>query len=117
MVKEWAQDGLLLIGDAAHCALPAGAVGVSLAVGTAILAAQVVTEALLAGDVSKERLRRVQELREAEVRDIHQTQRHMGGRPPQPGSGKQSLPNFAAGMQKVFVQAEPLPVQESFRFS
>ncbi|ASS75198.1 hypothetical protein CIG75_09530 [Tumebacillus algifaecis] len=43
-VKEWTQDGLLLIGNAAHCALPAEAVGVSLAAATSILAAQVVTE-------------------------------------------------------------------------
>ncbi|ARU63668.1 hypothetical protein CBW65_23590 [Tumebacillus avium] len=115
-VKEWAQDGLLLIGDAAHCALPAGAVGVSLAAATAILAAQVITEALAAGDVSKERLSRLQQQREAEVREIHQTQWRMGGRPPQPGSGKQPLPNFAAGLKKVFVMEKALPVQSGYTF-
>lgn len=72
--REWAQNGLLLIGDAAHCASPAGAVGVSLSVATAILAADVISRALADGDVSAARLREVQEMRSPEIRRVHALQ-------------------------------------------
>ncbi|MCZ8512781.1 FAD-dependent monooxygenase [Paenibacillus filicis] len=74
LVKRWAKDGCLLIGDAAHCASPVGAVGVSLSVTTAVMAADVIYDALEAGDVSAERLDRVQEQREEEIRAIHKIQ-------------------------------------------
>lgn len=73
-VKEWAKDGLLLIGDAAHTCSPAGAIGVSVAVATAIVAADVVSDALVAGNYSKETLGRVQALREKDVKDIQAIQ-------------------------------------------
>lgn len=73
-VKEWARDGLLLIGDAAHTCSPAGAIGVSVAVATAIVAADVITESIKAQDYSKKRLSRVQEAREAEVMEIQKIQ-------------------------------------------
>jgi 2-polyprenyl-6-methoxyphenol hydroxylase-like FAD-dependent oxidoreductase len=38
-MKEWAKDGVILIGDSAHTCSPAGAIGVSVAVGTSIVAA------------------------------------------------------------------------------
>ncbi|HET9270956.1 MAG TPA: FAD-dependent monooxygenase, partial [Vicinamibacterales bacterium] len=41
LMKEWARDGLLLIGDAAHTMSPAGAIGVNVAIATAAVAAQV----------------------------------------------------------------------------
>lgn len=40
-VKEWAKEGCLVIGDAAHCMTPWGGVGTSLALGTAITAADI----------------------------------------------------------------------------
>src|SRR4029450_9063336 len=40
LVRDWARDGLLLIGDAAHTMSPAGAIGVNVAIATAAVAAQ-----------------------------------------------------------------------------
>ncbi|OXM85269.1 FAD-dependent monooxygenase [Paenibacillus rigui] len=73
-VSRWAQDGCLLVGDAAHCASPVGAVGVSLSVTTAVVAADVIFEALQDHDVSAERLSRVQQLRDKEIRSVHKVQ-------------------------------------------
>ena len=39
-IDDWARDGLLLIGDAAHTMSPAGAIGVNVAIATAVVAAQ-----------------------------------------------------------------------------
>ncbi|SDY76357.1 FAD-dependent monooxygenase [Thermoactinomyces sp. DSM 45892] len=77
-VKEWAQDGCLLIGDAAHCSSPAGAIGVSLAVTTSAIAAEAIYASLGAGDVSASSLGRVQRERDREIRMIHQIQIRMG---------------------------------------
>ncbi len=76
-VKEWAKDGCLLIGDAAHTCSPAGAVGVSVAAGTAIVAADVIGKAIRANDFSKKMLGKVQELRDSEVREIQKTQKNI----------------------------------------
>ncbi len=73
-VKEWAKDGLILVGDAAHTCSPAGAIGVSVAVATAIVAADVIGDSLRRGDYSKEVLGRVQTLREREVIEIQRVQ-------------------------------------------
>ncbi|MCP3775150.1 FAD-dependent monooxygenase [Paenibacillus sp. MZ04-78.2] len=73
-VKQWAKDGCLLIGDAAHCASPVGAVGVSLSVTTAVIAADVIYDAFHDGDVSADRLGRVQALRDGEIRSVHKMQ-------------------------------------------
>ncbi|MDQ0417172.1 2-polyprenyl-6-methoxyphenol hydroxylase-like FAD-dependent oxidoreductase [Croceifilum oryzae] len=77
-VKEWAQDGCLLIGDAAHCSSPAGAIGVSLAVTTSAIAAEAIYDSLKKNDVSASSLRRVQQIRDSEIRMIHQIQMRMG---------------------------------------
>ncbi len=74
-VKDWARDGVLLIGDAAHTCSPVGAIGVSVAVETAIAAADVISKCLEQNDVSKEALGKVQKMREADVREIHQIQK------------------------------------------
>jgi 2-polyprenyl-6-methoxyphenol hydroxylase-like FAD-dependent oxidoreductase len=75
MVKQWAPDGILLIGDAAHCATPIGAVGVSLSCSTAVVAAETITHALQLDDVSAARLSHV--LREPEIRTIHTLQKRI----------------------------------------
>ncbi len=75
LVKEWAQDGCVLIGDAAHTCSPAGAVGVSVAVETAITAAKVISKGIRSGDVSREALGEIQKRREEDVRDIQKLQR------------------------------------------
>lgn len=81
LVKEWASDGYLLIGDAAHCFSPAGAIGVSMAVGTAIVAADVITKALSSGDgvIPKAVLQSVQQKRDKDVRTVHRIQRRLTG--------------------------------------
>src|SRR4029079_14099178 len=40
LVEDWARDGLLLIGDAAHTMSPVGAIGFNVAIVTAAVAAQ-----------------------------------------------------------------------------
>jgi 2-polyprenyl-6-methoxyphenol hydroxylase-like FAD-dependent oxidoreductase len=74
LVDDWAQDGLLLIGDAAHTMSPAGAIGATVAIATAAVAAQVLYPRLGRGVVSRQVLREVQRLREADVRTLHRLQ-------------------------------------------
>jgi 2-polyprenyl-6-methoxyphenol hydroxylase-like FAD-dependent oxidoreductase len=73
-VREWARDGLLLIGDAAHTMSPAGAIGVNVALATAAVAAQEIYPRLGRGPIAKEDLLRVQRLREDDVRTLHRMQ-------------------------------------------
>jgi 2-polyprenyl-6-methoxyphenol hydroxylase-like FAD-dependent oxidoreductase len=74
LVREWARDGLLLIGDAAHTMSPAGAIGVNVALATAAVAAQEIYPRLGRGPLAKADLARVQALREADVRTLHRLQ-------------------------------------------
>ncbi|HET6371965.1 MAG TPA: FAD-dependent monooxygenase [Candidatus Polarisedimenticolia bacterium] len=78
MVRDWAKDGLLLIGDAAHTMSPAGAIGVNVALSTAAVAAQEVFPRLGKGPIPRGELARVQQLREADVRTLHKLQRAAG---------------------------------------
>jgi len=74
LVKDWARDGLLLIGDAAHTMSPAGAIGVNVAIATAAVTAQVLYPRLGHGPIPREDLREVQRLREDDVRTLHRLQ-------------------------------------------
>jgi 2-polyprenyl-6-methoxyphenol hydroxylase-like FAD-dependent oxidoreductase len=74
LVKDWARDGLLLIGDAAHTMSPAGAIGVNVAIATAAVAAQVLYPRLGHGPIAREHLQEVQRLREDDVRMLHRLQ-------------------------------------------
>jgi 2-polyprenyl-6-methoxyphenol hydroxylase-like FAD-dependent oxidoreductase len=74
LIDDWARDGLLLIGDAAHTMSPAGAIGVNVAIATAAVTAQVLLPHLGHGPISREILREVQRLREADVRTLHRLQ-------------------------------------------
>lgn len=78
LVRDWARDGLLLIGDAAHTMSPAGAIGVNVALATAAVAAQEIYPRLGRGPIPRGALARVQELREADVRTLHRLQRAAG---------------------------------------
>ena len=78
LAREWARDGLLLIGDAAHTMSPAGAIGVNVALATAAVAAQEIFPRLGQGTVPRTALARVQEQREADVRTLHGLQRQAG---------------------------------------
>ena len=73
-VREWARDGLLLIGDAAHTMSPAGAIGVNVALATAAVAAQEIYPRLGHGPIAKADLLAVQRAREADVRTLHRLQ-------------------------------------------
>jgi 2-polyprenyl-6-methoxyphenol hydroxylase-like FAD-dependent oxidoreductase len=74
LMKDWARDGLLLIGDAAHTMSPAGAIGVNVAIATATVAAQVLYPRLGHGPIRREDLHEVQRLREDDVRTLHRLQ-------------------------------------------
>jgi 2-polyprenyl-6-methoxyphenol hydroxylase-like FAD-dependent oxidoreductase len=78
LVRDWARDGLLLIGDAAHTMSPAGAIGVNVALATAAVAAQEIYPRLGQGPIPRSALARVQALREPDVRTLHQLQRRVG---------------------------------------
>src|SRR5213594_3466788 len=73
-VRDWARDGLLLIGDAAHTMSPAGAIGVNVAIATAAVAAQELYPRLGRGPLAHDELRAVQRLREGDVRTLHRLQ-------------------------------------------
>jgi 2-polyprenyl-6-methoxyphenol hydroxylase-like FAD-dependent oxidoreductase len=74
LVEDWARDGLLLIGDAAHTMSPAGAIGVNVAIATAAVAAQELYPRLGHGPIAGGDLRAVQRLREDDVRALHRLQ-------------------------------------------
>jgi len=73
-VREWARDGLLLIGDAAHTMSPAGAIGVNVALATAAVAAQEIYPRLGRGPIAKADLLAVQRVRQDDVRTLHRLQ-------------------------------------------
>lgn len=74
LVKDWARDGLLLIGDSAHTMSPAGAIGVNVAIASAAVAAHVIYPRLGHGPIGREHLAAVQRLREDDVRTLHRLQ-------------------------------------------
>jgi 2-polyprenyl-6-methoxyphenol hydroxylase-like FAD-dependent oxidoreductase len=74
LVDDWARDGLLLIGDAAHAMSPMGAIGVNVAIATAAVAAQEIYPLVGRGPIPRERLQEVQRLREPDVRTLHMMQ-------------------------------------------
>jgi 2-polyprenyl-6-methoxyphenol hydroxylase-like FAD-dependent oxidoreductase len=74
LVQEWARDGLVLIGDAAHTMSPAGAIGVNVALATAAVAAQEIYPLLGHGPIAQEDLAMIQQLREGDVRTLHRFQ-------------------------------------------
>lgn len=73
--RDWAADGLLLIGDAAHTHGPLGAQGINLAVQDAVLAHPVLLASLAARDASPAFLRRFTEPRKADVAGVNRIQR------------------------------------------
>jgi 2-polyprenyl-6-methoxyphenol hydroxylase-like FAD-dependent oxidoreductase len=67
---RWYRPGLLLIGDAAHVMSPAGGNGINYAIMDAVAAANLLTAALQAGQVTVADLARVQRRRELPTRVI-----------------------------------------------
>lgn len=117
----------MLIGDAAHCSSPVGAIGVSLAVTTAVVAADVIWDALQKCDVSAKVLCRVQEIRIEEIEEIHQIQERMGnlfftsskfvkGIRPYIVSAAFKTPFFSMIQKKLFVMKNPIAINPEFVF-
>ncbi|WP_141336366.1 FAD-dependent monooxygenase [Paenibacillus sp. tmac-D7] len=126
-VREWAKNGCLLVGDAAHCASPAGAVGVSLSVTTAVVAADVIYDALRDRDCSAGRLAAVQKCRDREIRSIHSMQdraaKLMFSSSPFIRTWAPMFISFAAKtklirfvQRRLLVLPEPLAIHERFMF-
>lgn len=63
-LEEWAQPGLLFIGDAAHAMSPIGGIGINLAIQDAVATANILAEKLRSGAVSFDDLKRVQRRRQ-----------------------------------------------------
>jgi 2-polyprenyl-6-methoxyphenol hydroxylase-like FAD-dependent oxidoreductase len=74
---RWYRPGLLLIGDAAHVMSPIGGVGINYAIQDAVVAANVLTGPLLAGQVRPDQLRQVQKERERPTRIIQWLQKQV----------------------------------------
>jgi 2-polyprenyl-6-methoxyphenol hydroxylase-like FAD-dependent oxidoreductase len=74
---EWVQDGLLLVGDAAHVASPVGGQGNGMAIQDAVVAHSVVMTALnqTDGSLPEETLRRYESIRRPAVEQVVRFQR------------------------------------------
>jgi len=77
-LDRWSKNGLLMIGDAAHTCSPIGAIGVTIAVETAIVASNVIQGCFRDSDFSEDRLREVETLRLPAIRKIHRIQEILG---------------------------------------
>ncbi|HET7619797.1 MAG TPA: FAD-dependent oxidoreductase [Vicinamibacterales bacterium] len=73
-LREWARDGLLCIGDAAHAMSPVGGVGINLAIQDAVAASNILASPLRAGRVDLEQLRSVQRRRSFPTRATQRIQ-------------------------------------------
>lgn len=126
-VKDWAKDGCLLIGDAAHCVTPWGAVGSTLAMGTAVIAADVIYKGFKNNDLSIDTLKQVQKRRQEEVKMIQNLQvileKFLTREPvkkdlaPLMFSIATKMPDVRNIYKQLFTREKPLEIDESFVFS
>jgi 2-polyprenyl-6-methoxyphenol hydroxylase-like FAD-dependent oxidoreductase len=126
-VKDWAKDGCLLIGDAAHCVTPWGAVGSTMAMGTAIIAADVIYKGFKNNDLSLETLKQVQKRREKEVKMIQNLQvtleKFLTREPikkdlaPLMFSIATKMPDVMKIYKQLYTMDKPFDIDESFVFS
>ncbi|WP_445491344.1 FAD-dependent monooxygenase [Niallia sp. 03133] len=126
-VHDWAKDGCLLIGDAAHCVTPWGAVGSTLAMGTAVVAADVIYKGYKKGDLSLETLKQVQKRRKEEVKMIQSIQltleKFLTREPlkkdlaPLIFNIATKMPDVTSFYQKLFTRDQPIDIDDSFVFS
>jgi 2-polyprenyl-6-methoxyphenol hydroxylase-like FAD-dependent oxidoreductase len=73
-VKQWAQEGMLLIGDSAHAMSPLGGVGINYAIHDAVAAGNILVPAFRTNDLSLAVLQNVQARREKPVRRMQRIQ-------------------------------------------
>jgi 2-polyprenyl-6-methoxyphenol hydroxylase-like FAD-dependent oxidoreductase len=109
LIDDWARDGLLLVGDAAHTMSPAGAIGVNVALATAVVAAQVIHPQLGHGPIAREVLREVQRLREVDVRTLHRLQLGAQGVLLGQGSRNRMVAWLVAKLLPLFLRSPLLP--------
>ncbi|GHH99248.1 FAD-dependent monooxygenase [Neobacillus kokaensis] len=125
-VREWAKDGLLLIGDAAHCVTPWGAVGSTLAMGTAVITADVLYKGFKNNDLSLGTLKQVQRRRHEEVKLIQNLQltleKFLTRQPikkelaPLMFGVATKLPDVTQVYKDLFTREKPLDIDEAFIF-
>jgi 2-polyprenyl-6-methoxyphenol hydroxylase-like FAD-dependent oxidoreductase len=77
LCPRWHQNGLLLIGDAAHVMSPVGGVGINYAIQDAVVAANILTEPLKTGQLRESHLAEVHRQRELPTRVIQRFQSFM----------------------------------------
>ncbi|MBN8554341.1 MAG: FAD-dependent monooxygenase [Deltaproteobacteria bacterium] len=99
--KKWAEDRVVLIGDAAHTMSPIGAIGVSIATGTAIVAADIMDAAFASNDLSDEMLSKIQKIREQDVRRIQNFQLQ----------AERTIQTGATWRRHIFIRLLPLLVK------
>jgi 2-polyprenyl-6-methoxyphenol hydroxylase-like FAD-dependent oxidoreductase len=126
-VKEWAQDGCLLIGDAAHCVTPWGAVGSTMAMGSAIIAADVIYKGFNNNDLSLATLKQVQKRREKEIKMIQNLQitieKFLTREPikkdlaPHMFSIVTKMPDIIDTYKQLYTLDKPLDIDSSFVFA
>ncbi len=74
-VNQWYKNGCVLVGDAAHCSSPIGAIGISLAAETAVTLAGLICKSINAGDLNFNELKELEGLRSKEIRKVHRMQK------------------------------------------
>ena len=89
-LRQWAQPGLLCIGDCAHAMSPVGGVGINLAIQDAVAAANLLALPLLRGTISEQDLRQVQARRSYPTRMTQAVQVFMHRRFIRPALGRQT---------------------------
>ena len=110
LIDDWARDGALLIGDAAHTMSPAGAIGVNVAIATAAVAAQELYPHLGHGPIPRAHLQAVQRLREGDVRTLHRLQRGAGRVLLNQGSGNPLVKWLMPRMLPLLMRSPLLPL-------
>ncbi len=127
-VRTWAKDGMVLIGDAAHTCSPVGAIGVSAAVETAVIAADVIFRCFVRNDFSAQALAQIQALRNSSIKEIHRIQESVSSLlfPQSEFIRKYVMPAelflitrlglFRFFQRRLMVLDRPLPVSEDLSF-
>lgn len=73
-VRQWAKEGMVLVGDSAHAMSPIGGVGINYAIQDAIAAANILVPALKSNSLSLETLAKIQKRRERPTRRMQGVQ-------------------------------------------
>ena len=107
-LSRWYQDGLLLIGDAAHAMSPVGGVGINLAVQDAVAAARLLATPLRQGTVTTRDLAKVQRRRWLPTVIVQGAQRFLHRRVLRPA--------LAGDIEIARATKLPLPVRVMRRF-